>query len=703
MLSLLLVCVGWLGGEPSAEDLATYQKARAEAGRTAEAQVKLALWCEAHGMTAERLQHLTMAVLAEPMNPVARGLLGLVHEGDGWKKPSDLAKKVQEDAALSATLAEYADKRAKAPNTAEAQWHLALWCEEHGLKVEAIAHLTAVIRHDPSREGAWKKLGYKKVGKHWVTDAQISAARAESEAQKKANAHWKLKLEKIRGELHSAKKKDQARAELAEVTDARALPMVWRVLSPNDPKPLVQVLGQIPTPATSRLLAMIAVQANDAEVRQLASETLLRRDPREFADVLVAMIRPKIRYKVKQVGGPGSPGTLLIEGKDANLQRVYAPPSGPIVTAGPRDFWDVDDQGMPVLVKYAGSMSTPRQNPTAMRQALQADMNTKTPAPSGTTPGGAAALAELDRLRAQNDAANIAQIDNFSDFAGRKMAPGWVEYQTDQFVRIPIGQMQAQANVTAAMAEKQLERDVASIDDYNTSVTASNIRVTDLLKPFSREDYGDDVDAWNHWATDLRGYALTTPAQTTTPPTFVENVPLDFQPSPLQTQLVNGGTRQTVGHSCFAAGTLVKTRLGDKPIETLCAGDVLLTRDTTSGGLSFHPVLAVFHNPPAETLRVSLDSSAVVATGIHRFWRVGKGWTMARDLKPGDLVRLVGRTAKVQSVSTDKVQPVFNLEIAGAHSFFVGESGVLVHDNSLIVPMSEPFDSADLARVSKPN
>jgi hypothetical protein len=53
------------------------------------------------------------------------------------------------------------------------------------------------------------------------------------------------------------------------------------------------------------------------------------------------------------------------------------------------------------------------------------------------------------------------------------------------------------------------------------------------------------------------------------------------------------------------------------------------------------------------------------------------------------------------AVDADEVQPVFNLEVADEHSFFVGEQAALVHDNSPIQPTSEPFDAAPaLAAVS---
>jgi Pretoxin HINT domain len=120
----------------------------------------------------------------------------------------------------------------------------------------------------------------------------------------------------------------------------------------------------------------------------------------------------------------------------------------------------------------------------------------------------------------------------------------------------------------------------------------------------------------------------------------------------------------------------------------------VLSQDPKTGVLSFQPVLTVYHNPPAPTLTIDLGGETVVATAIHRFWRAGKGWAMARDLKPGDLIRTLGGTARVVAVTENAVQPVFNLEVAGGHSFFVGDRGALVHDNSLVQPLHQVFDAA---------
>ncbi len=82
-----------------------------------------------------------------------------------------------------------------------------------------------------------------------------------------------------------------------------------------------------------------------------------------------------------------------------------------------------------------------------------------------------------------------------------------------------------------------------------------------------------------------------------------------------------------------------------------------------------------------------------MATGIHRFWKIGRGWVMARDLRPGDLLRIVGGTVKVKGITTGPVQPVSNLDVAQDRDFFVGKTGLLAHDFSLVDAVTEPFDS----------
>ena len=218
----------------------------------------------------------------------------------------------------------------------------------------------------------------------------------------------------------------------------------------------------------------------------------------------------------------------------------------------------------------------------------------------------------------------------------------------------------------------------------NSSIRELNDRVLPVAKTVTGKDFGADRDAWRGWWTDQLGYAYQSP-RTQSKPTFTDVVVFSAEPPRTHS-------------ACFAAGTPVHTIDGPRAIDQLQVGDRVLSQDTTTGALSFQPVVAVHHNKPAPTLKLSLGGESLTATGIHRFWKAGQGWVMARDLKPGDVVRTVGGTARIESVESDTVKPVFNLDVARNRNFFVGQHGCLVYDFSIVQPVMTPFDGqADLA------
>src|SRR5205807_2210695 len=105
---------------------------------------------------------------------------GLVNDGRGrWRRPGEGAEASDEGAAL----AEYNARRGRTPDTVAGHWALALWCEQQGLRPEALAHLTAVTRLDPNRVAPWKHLGFRLHGGRWESPEQIAAEKAEAEAQ----------------------------------------------------------------------------------------------------------------------------------------------------------------------------------------------------------------------------------------------------------------------------------------------------------------------------------------------------------------------------------------------------------------------------------------------------------------------------------------------------------------------------------------
>jgi Pretoxin HINT domain len=629
MLSTLILGVGLLAANPvesaisSPEELAAYESARKSAGRDTAGQVKLALWCEAHGLSAERVKHLALAVLSDPRNATARGLLGLVDHGGRWARPEDVSANVQADTELTAKLADYNARREHAADTVDAQWKLAQWCEQAGLKPEALAHLSRVVKLDPNHDAARKRLGFKKQGNRWVTDAELADEKAEVTAQRKAEHHWKPLLTKWRNWLREGDPRGES--SLATVSDSRAVPLVWSLFAAVDDAKLqskaIEIFGRTDGAGASRALAILAVSGSTPETRRAALETLRRRDPREFVGMLVGTIRTPLKYEVRPVAGPNSPGELFVEGERYNVRRVYGVNANQLPTIPPRLF----DASVPF---------DPFSAETAMTAAGPASVATsKGPATNLTAAG-----------------------------ARRDMQ---------------IANALVTANQIVAISQQQLQNDVQTIETMNADANAVNDRVIPALHVVTGQDLGASSEKWQAWWTDQKGYAIQS-APTQEKPTFTEFVANPYAPP---------------RHACFGAGTPVRTLTGPRPIETIQVGDQVLTQDATSGRLSFQPVVTAYHNPPARTLRVAMGGETLVVTGIHRFWKAGSGWVMARDLKPGDVLRSVGGTTRVESVEDATVQPVFNLEVTAAHSYFVGNTGALVHDNSIVQPVAAPFDA----------
>ncbi len=684
---------------PTADAQAAYQEARSHSGRSPDDQVRLALWCEAHGLPAERLKHLALAVLADPRHAVARGLMGLVAYEGRWRRPEAVAEGLKADPARAALLAEYDAKRLRAPYTADGQMALGVWADERGLKDQARAHLTAAVRLDPSRELAWKRLGYRKHEGRWTTDARLAAEKAEAEAQKLADKHWKGTLDRAKSALDHPSKRHEAQATFDAIIDPRAVPSIARAFvtdRPLDQARAVRILGQIEGPTASRTLAALAVFAKSPDIRRAAIETLRQRDARDFVRLWIALIRKPIRYEVKPVGGPGSPGVLFVEGEKADVRRTYAPPPMPNLPNLAGGSLNYDANGLPVVTLNLGAIENReirispgdfnRAKALNHQQVVQASQQLeRLPSPRGM--GGDFSVLQSALSNAVAGPFNTiiyeAPSGNYHPLVERQL-------------QIQVGEMAREVQLSAEVAKQQLAGDAASIDRCNAEIRRSNEPVLVALKAVTGADIGEDAVAWGRWWSERMGFdngLAVTDNPNSTKPTLFEEVPLGYTPTATP-GLLTGQTIGFVVHpSCFAGGTLIRTIEGDRAIESIRSGDLVLVQDTRGGALGYQPVVAVFHNPPNQTFRVDLGGEAVVATGIHRFWKAGKGWAMARDLKPGDVVRTLGGVATVASVEPARVQPVFNLEVAEGWSYFVGKLGALVHDNSPVEAVPHPFDA----------
>lgn len=145
--------------------------------------------------------------------------------------------------------------------------------------------------------------------------------------------------------------------------------------------------------------------------------------------------------------------------------------------------------------------------------------------------------------------------------------------------------------------------------------------------------------------------------------------------------------------TCFTAGTLVLYNDGTRrPIETVHAGDLVLARDEFSGIVAPQRVEKTYAHHNREAFTLHFGTSALETTSTHPFY-TDTGWVKAIDLRPGmDCYRENGSRLTVQQVEHPLAQrqTVYNLQVAGFHTYFVGTDGVWVHNRTVMedIPLS---------------
>jgi hypothetical protein len=142
------------------------------------------------------------------------------------------------------------------------------------------------------------------------------------------------------------------------------------------------------------------------------------------------------------------------------------------------------------------------------------------------------------------------------------------------------------------------------------------------------------------------------------------------------------GYRLIRAGACFSPDTLVTTKYGKKPIRDLKVGDEVLAYDEARGHTGFYPVTAVLRHNSDMIEHLVVEGERITTTPEHPFYSRERGWVAAGDLYEGEAIRKGdGSYGKVESITRiDSRQTVFNLTVATAHTYFVGEGQWLVHN-----------------------
>ena len=135
---------------------------------------------------------------------------------------------------------------------------------------------------------------------------------------------------------------------------------------------------------------------------------------------------------------------------------------------------------------------------------------------------------------------------------------------------------------------------------------------------------------------------------------------------------------------CFVAGTEVHTEEGKERIEEIEAGDRVWAEDPETGEKGIKTVVRTFERETDELVRVYAGGEEIITTAEHPFYVPKRGWTAAIELRAGDvLVNVNGEYVILEKIEHELLESpvkVYNFEVEDFHTYYVGDSGVLVHN-----------------------
>ncbi|WP_238392614.1 polymorphic toxin-type HINT domain-containing protein [Paenibacillus antri] len=161
-------------------------------------------------------------------------------------------------------------------------------------------------------------------------------------------------------------------------------------------------------------------------------------------------------------------------------------------------------------------------------------------------------------------------------------------------------------------------------------------------------------------------------------PAFLEKVTDAFK------KVVDDVKKAVIGCNCFTAGTKVLTDEGEKNIEDIEVGDMVLAKNEETGEQAYKEVTHLYRNDKEIIYELTVGDQVIETTDNHPFWVEGKGWVLAADLQVGDkLQQSNGNTLTIDSIKIvkhDEKVKVYNFTVADFHTYFVSDLGIWVHN-----------------------
>lgn len=148
---------------------------------------------------------------------------------------------------------------------------------------------------------------------------------------------------------------------------------------------------------------------------------------------------------------------------------------------------------------------------------------------------------------------------------------------------------------------------------------------------------------------------------------------------------VDDAIPSTPNFCSFSADTVVATEEGYTAISEIEVGDYVLAFNEATGEIDYYPVTATIAHDDPVIVYLTIDNETIETTPEHPFYTTNGEWLAAGELHEGNQIyKSDGSYGVVSSVEfVYQLQPMYNLTVSTAHTYFVGDGEWLVHNTCL--------------------
>ena len=668
MLATLLASLAFLSavgptGRPK-PDLAAYEAARAKAGqrcrrpgqagplvRGPRARRRAAQAPDPRHADRPRPRH--GAGPAGPGRPAAAS-------GSGRRRSRS---QIEDDPKAQAVLREYLERRANAPDRPDDQWKLARWCENRGLKEQAMAHYS---RRGPARPPPRGGLEATRLQEDREPLGQARPARRRegrgraAEARRQALAadprEHRDGLDRQRAGQASPGRGGAGRGHRSPRRRRRSGTCSCRGASGRQ-LAAVQILGQIDGPAASQC------RRGPGTLQPLADGPRPRhRDPGPPRPARLLGRDPGPDPQAVQLRGPA--------GERPGLRRACSSSRASSTTSSGSI---APTASTPPRCRRGSSRRTCRSTRSACRTCWSPrDGRGAAPAVTSATAG------QLEQSLAANPTQAWCSCGSTRrprttrrtrPFPPQPCAPRWPPSSATS--RSPLGSYQAEQR--AQEAQQRLVQDIQTVEATNVEHPRAQRPRPPRRETVTGQDFGADRDAWKAWWTDQLGYVYQSP-KTQSKPTFTDVVVFSAEPPADALGLLRG--RHPGPHDRRPAGDRVDP--GRRP--RAVAGHHHRRALVPAGRR--RPPQQAGPDAPARDL-TARPSSPPASTGSGRPARAGP-WPATSS--PAT-VRTVGGTAGSNPSNPTRSSRSSTSTSPRTANSSSGQHGCLVHDFSFVQPV----------------